>query len=43
MTEKRTRMLYVQPVLVKLENLREVTFECANWQCSVVVPPAPQA
>ncbi len=32
---------YVKPRLVALANLKEVTRECANWQCSVVVPPAP--
>jgi hypothetical protein len=33
---------YEKPELVKHENLKDLTFECANWQCSVVVPPAPQ-
>lgn len=29
---------YEKPVLVRHENLKDVTFECPNWQCSVVVP-----
>lgn len=41
MTEKKTRKLYVRPVLVKHESLREITFECPEWQCSVSVPDAP--
>lgn len=32
---------YVKPELVKHENLKDITFECPNWQCSVVVPPPP--
>jgi len=32
---------YAKPELVKHENLKEITFECPNWQCSVTVPPAP--
>ncbi len=32
---------YAKPVLVKHENLKDITFECPNWQCSVVVPPPP--
>jgi hypothetical protein len=35
------RELYAAPQLIKLENLKDVTFECPNWQCSVVVPPPP--
>ena len=30
---------YTKPVLTKHENLRDLTFECPNWQCSVTVPP----
>jgi len=33
---------YVKPEIVKLENLKEVTFECPQWQCSVTVPPPPE-
>ncbi len=32
---------YAAPRLVKLDNLKEVTFECHQWQCSVTVPPPP--
>ena len=32
---------YEKPVLVKHKNLKQLTFECVDWQCSVVVPPAP--
>jgi hypothetical protein len=39
MTEKSKRATYEKPVLVKHENLKEITFECPNWQCSVAVPP----
>lgn len=32
---------YEKPALVKHENLKELTFECPAWQCSVTVPPPP--
>ncbi len=32
---------YVKPVLTRHVNLKDVTFECSGWQCSVTVPPAP--
>ncbi|MHB8859749.1 MAG: hypothetical protein ACYC6Z_09765 [Thermoleophilia bacterium] len=32
---------YEKPALVKHENLKEITFECPAWQCSVTVPPPP--
>lgn len=35
------RVSYEKPVLVKHENLKDITFECPSWQCSVVVPPPP--
>ncbi len=35
----KTREPYTRPELVRHENLKEITFECPNWQCSVVVPP----
>lgn len=34
---------YVKPELSVHDNLREITFECPQWQCSVVVPPSPVA
>ena len=37
------RTSYERPVLTKHENLKDVTLECPEWQCSVVVPPPPPA
>lgn len=37
----KTREPYTRPELVRHENLKDITFECPNWQCSVVVPPPP--
>ncbi len=31
---------YAKPELNKQANLRDLTFECAAWSCSVAVPPA---
>jgi hypothetical protein len=42
MNGKHTRELYAKPVLKKQDNLKSITFECPNWQCSVTVPPPPQ-
>lgn len=33
--------IYEKPVLTKHENIRELTNECPDWQCSVVVPDRP--
>lgn len=42
MTDKKdAREAYAKPELVKHANVREITLECPNWQCSVVVPPPP--
>ncbi|GBE58024.1 hypothetical protein BMS3Abin01_00952 [bacterium BMS3Abin01] len=35
------KSIYVKPVLVKLENVRDITFECPNFQCSIPVPSSP--
>jgi len=35
------RKQYVKPELSVHDNLREITFECPAWQCSVVVPDPP--
>lgn len=35
------RESYAKPELVRCGNLKEITFECQNWQCSVTVPPPP--
>ncbi|MHB8966860.1 MAG: hypothetical protein ACYC5A_10995 [Thermoleophilia bacterium] len=32
---------YAKPELVKHISLKEITFECPDWQCSVTVPPPP--
>ncbi len=41
MAKKSQREPYAKPELVKHENLKEITFECSGWQCSVVVPAGP--
>ena len=38
---KDIRQPYAKPELVRHENLKDITFDCANWQCSVVVPQQP--
>lgn len=40
MTDRRNE--YSKPALVRLDNLKDITFECPQWQCSVTVPPPPQ-
>lgn len=35
------RESYAKPRLEKHDNIKDVTLECASWQCSVVVPPPP--
>lgn len=40
--EHTVREAYIKPALAKLDNLKDVTFECPQWQCSVTVPPPPQ-
>ena len=37
----KTKKTYEKPKLTKLENIRDVTSGCPDWQCSVLVPPAP--
>lgn len=32
---------YEKPAIVKHDNLKAITFECPDWQCSVTVPGAP--
>ncbi len=32
---------YAKPLLVKHDNVKDLTRECANWQCSVTVPAGP--
>lgn len=38
---KKAHTSYEKPVLTKHANLKDLTFECPNWQCSVTVPPPP--
>jgi hypothetical protein len=33
---------YAKPEIARIGNLKDVTFECPEWQCSVIVPPPPQ-
>lgn len=32
---------YTKPCLTRHDNLKEITRECPDWQCSVTVPGAP--
>lgn len=41
MKGKKERLPYVSPQLVKHESLKDITFECPDWQCSVTVPGPP--
>lgn len=36
--KKEAREAYTKPELAKHDNLKEITFECPDWQCSVTVP-----
>jgi hypothetical protein len=44
MQEKRSKgdSAYLKPELIVHDNLKDITYECPNWQCSVVVPSPPQ-
>ena len=41
MTDINSKETYEKPVLTRHDNLKDITFECPQWQCSVVVPPPP--
>lgn len=41
MMTRGTKAPYEKPVLTRHQNLRDLTFECPGFQCSVVVPPPP--
>lgn len=38
---RNSKSPYEKPVLIKHENLKDLTFECPDFQCSIVVPPPP--
>lgn len=39
--KKAKSQSYAKPELIKHCDLKEITFECPEWQCSVYVPPPP--
>lgn len=41
MTTNMIRDPYEKPELKLHDNLKKITFECPQWQCSVTVPPPP--
>ncbi|MHB1361774.1 MAG: hypothetical protein ACYCW5_04135 [Thermoleophilia bacterium] len=41
MSDRKPRAPYTKPAIKKHDNLKEMTFECPDWQCSVTVPPPP--
>jgi hypothetical protein len=40
--QEKRRKAYAKPELAMHDNLKDITFECQAWQCSVVVPPPPE-
>ena len=42
-TGSKQKETYEKPKLTRMENIRKITCECPDWQCSVVVPPEPHA
>lgn len=40
-TDMNGREPYEKPRLSRHENVKALTFECPDWQCSVVVPSPP--
>ena len=34
---------YAKPEITRLACIKDITFECPEWQCSVTVPPPPVA
>ena len=36
--KQAVKMSYEKPVLTKHENLKDISFECTEWQRSVTVP-----
>lgn len=41
MIQTDAREPYAKPELIRQTSLKDITFECPEWQCSVVVPPPP--
>lgn len=33
------KKIYKKPELKKVENVRDITLECPDFSCSIVVPP----
>jgi len=34
---------YEKPVLKRLDNIKDITFDCVGFSCSIAVPPPPGA
>lgn len=32
---------YKKPKLVKIDSLKDITFNCPQFQCSITIPPPP--
>lgn len=37
------KMTYSKPMLKKIDNIKNITFDCVDFNCSIVVPPEPTA
>lgn len=35
------KMNYQKPLLTKLDNIRDITLDCPEFNCSIEVPPPP--
>ncbi|MHB1382527.1 MAG: hypothetical protein ACYC5A_08835 [Thermoleophilia bacterium] len=40
-SDRNSREPYEKPRLTREADLKALTFECPDWQCSVTVPPPP--
>ena len=38
-TNEQKCLTYSKPELKKIRNIKEITCDCPNMQCSIVVPP----
>ncbi|MHB9053403.1 MAG: hypothetical protein ACYC5F_05380 [Thermoleophilia bacterium] len=43
MKAKTQKTTYVKPALIRLDNVKDITFECPSFTCSIYVPPSPSA